>query len=109
MYAKTHSRQNPDGTVAKVLAICDAALLSKCLSQGEITLDLKSNSAFYKGSIVSHLQATKLIQNALDNENYSINIVGPKAIKAFQASSAERKNFKPKTIAGVPHLQVFKV
>ncbi|HEV8289785.1 MAG TPA: DUF424 domain-containing protein [Candidatus Norongarragalinales archaeon] len=101
--AKIHERRTPQGGVHEVLAMCDENLLGKVFEQGEKVLDLKLYRSFYDGEEVSHAQAVELLRNATN-----ANIVGKASVKAAdEVQKGASKNAR--TIAGVPHLQIYKV
>ena len=102
IFAKTHLRQY-GGLKSRIIALCDAELLGKVFTQGEVILDLKNYKDFYCGEKISEIEAVELLRNA-DN----VNIVGEKAVgaarKALGFKASQARNVK-----GIPHLQVYKV
>lgn len=88
--------------VHRVLALCDENLLGKVFEDGDLCLDLKKSKSFYEGKRVSQAQALELLKNA---EN--INVVGKKSVAAVKLAFG--KTGKALEIAGVPHLQVYRV
>ncbi len=103
--AKVHEKALVVGglkTVERIAALCDEELLGKVLEEGDLCLDLDKHAGFYKGKIVSEAQAAKLLEGAS-----SVNAVGEKSVaavrKAFGKAGGAIK------IAGVPHLQVYKL
>lgn len=101
MMAKVHERRRADGTVFKVTAICDAKLLGKVLREGDVVLDLETHRQFYEGKKVNGDEAVELVRNA---EN--LNLVGEKALAAARKAGSVSG---AKKIAGVPHLQVYRL
>lgn len=100
MKAKVHER-NARGSTQKILAICDANLIGKKFQQRGMILDLKLYREFYDGEKVTEEQAVKMIMQA-DNAN----IVGKKAVKCAEKALGK---VKAKKIAGIPHLQLYRV
>jgi len=98
MYLKIH---NPDGPT--IAALCDADVLGKVFCEGELVLDLKAYSSFYKGEKVGEQKAIAALQNA-----DSLNLVGKKAVALAERLGLVEKA-RAKTVAGVPHVQVYRI
>ncbi len=97
MYLKAHSF--PGG---EIVALCDAELLGRVLSEGKLTLDLQKHRGFYEGKKVGEKEAVSALASAAN-----ANIVGKKSLSAakkagLDASAAVR-------ICGVPHLQAYRL
>ena len=97
MYLKIHS--TPKG---EMVALCDAELIGKTISEGAITLDLSMHAAFYRGELVGEEAAVAALRAAAN-----ANIVGKKSMAAakkagFSVSGAIK-------IAAVPHLQIYRI
>lgn len=97
MYLKVHSTPN-----GEVVALCDAALLGRVLSEGKIRLDLVKYADFYRGEKVGEQQAVSALSSAAN-----ANILGEKSIAA--AAQAGLDVSGAIKISGVPHLQLYKV
>jgi len=109
MYAKKHSRTFDDGSKRSVLALCDASLLGKCFEEGNAVLDLKVNSSFYKGEKVGEKEAQKLLKDALEDVHSSLNVVGVKSVACLCKALPSLDEKSVKKVAGVPHVQVYRV
>jgi len=97
MYLKIHSTPNGD-----VVAICDAVLIGKILSQGKMRIDLEKYSGFYIGEKVepeSAIAALRAAPNA--------NIVGEKSLAAAKTAGLEVSGAIK--IGGIPHLQLYRI
>ncbi len=103
MHAKIHDKRYPDGSIRRVIAACDTALLGKILQEGEIILDLKTYKSFYEGKKVSEAELLEILKGA---EN--LNLVGEEVINAA-AKVLPIDAKKARTIGGVPHLQFYKM
>ncbi|MBI5035804.1 DUF424 domain-containing protein [Candidatus Micrarchaeota archaeon] len=101
MSGKWHEKRQYDGSVKKVLALCDRDLLGKVFSEGECVLDLKTYRAFYEGERLDEAKAIEWL-----GEARNANVVGEKAVacakKVFSVSGSAVRS-----INGVPHLQVY--
>lgn len=105
MFARVHKRVRLVGNKSveeRVVALCDADLLGKVFEGDGLFLDLKSHRSFYEGEKVSKEQAVDLLRDA-----DSANVVGKKSVDA--AKKAFGSDSSVVFIAGVPHLQVYRV
>lgn len=103
MHAKIHVKKYRDGSVRRVVAACDSALLGKVLEEGEVILDLKTYKPFYAGEEVSEAELLEMLRGA---EN--LNLVGKQVINAAsKVLPIDPK--KARKIGGVPHLQFYKL
>ena len=100
MFCRVHEKPYADGTVRRVVAVCDAELLGKKFSSGERVLDLKTYRSFYEGARASEERVFELLKGCTN-----ANLVGKKSVacgvKVYGRAS-------PAKIGGVPVLQVFK-
>lgn len=97
MYLKLHP--TPSGQMA---ALCDSGLIGKVLSDTKRQLDLAKYAPYYVGEKVSHHAAVEALRSS---EN--ANIVGEKSLAA--AADAGLDVSAAVKIAGVPHLQVYRL
>ncbi|MBR9689914.1 MAG: DUF424 family protein [Candidatus Altiarchaeota archaeon] len=81
-----------------VLAIADADLMGKNFEEGDLVLSIGS---FYKGELVDETE----IQTLLDGVNV-INAVGKESTKILVKNGLAVED-AIKSVAGIPHLQVF--
>lgn len=103
--AKVHERRGPGGRVSRVLALCDAGLLGKIFKKGSVELDLKKYSRFYDGKKVGPEEAAELVRCA-----DSVNAVGEESVAAVGTALGKIGSCAgAKSVAGVPHLQVYRV
>ncbi len=98
MYMKFHSC---DGST--ILALCDREHLGKVFREGELRLDLKTYSSFYKGELVTAEGARRALMDA-----DSLNLVGKRSI-ALAAKLGLVSKAGVRTIGGVPHVQVYRI
>ncbi|MEM4335893.1 MAG: DUF424 family protein [Candidatus Anstonellales archaeon] len=97
MFLKIHERMGK-----KVVAVCDKELIGKVYEEGDAILDLKTYKNFYMGKLVSEEEAIKHLA-----EFNSANIVGKKSVSlALGLKLCEKSEVK--TIAGIPHIQIYK-
>ena len=101
IYIKSHKTE--DG--GAILAMCDEALINSVLDDGNIFIDVKSYSEFYRGDLVD---GTKAVEMVKAENTISINAVGPESVKvAVAAMAISEENVK--NINGVPYAQAYKV
>ncbi|MFA5381598.1 MAG: DUF424 family protein [Candidatus Micrarchaeia archaeon] len=92
--------KTPKGSIT---AICDKELINKTLKEGEIILNIKKYSNFYKGKLVGDKEITKAIKEA-----EHLNLVGKKCIEI--AKKINKINDKQILyIEGIPHVQIYKL
>ncbi len=115
IYFKKHERIVDGQSGPVVLALCDAELIGKKLSQGKLLLDLDAYRSFYAGELVTAVEAARLVKKCFSEtattstsarQSISLNLVGKNSLKAA-ASYVDVK--KAKLIGKVPHLQVYRV
>ena len=100
IYVKLHSTEN-----GNMLAMCDSALIDKVLSEGDIEINLRDYSDFYKGQLTSSKEALTMVKR---EDIHSANIVGKEAIKvALDRKIIEKANVK--TVNKVPYANAFRV
>jgi len=87
----------------KIVAACDRELIGKVLREGRLMLDLEKHAGFYRGEICSPDSLAKALRGAA-----SINLVGERSIAcAVGAGIANKESII--FIAGVPHLQIYRI
>ncbi len=105
MFAKVHKRARVVGgnsVAGRVVALCDAELLGKVFEEGDLCLDLARSKGFYEGTRVSEEKAVEFLKSA-----DSVNVVGEKSVAAVKKAFGSAAGVV--RIAGVPHLQVYRV
>ena len=84
-----------------VLAVCDKEILGKTLKEGKISFS--ASQSFYKGAEVGEEELRKKIR-----EFGNVNIVGNKAVSiALEEKLVSQESIVE--IAGVKHVQIFKI
>ncbi len=100
IYFKKHRTEN-----GAIIAMCDSDLIDKVLQEGAIEINIKDYSSFYKGELITPVQAEALINT---KEIFSANVVGSKSVEiAMKSAIIEKGHIK--TINSVPYAQAFKV
>jgi len=97
MYVKVHA--TPGG---EIVAVCDANLIGRVLSDRKRRLDLAMHSPFYVGKKVGAKEAARALKGARN-----VNLVGKKAI--FAAKKAGIDVSSAVEIGEVPHLQAYSI
>lgn len=88
-----------------ILAMCDADLIDKVLTEGDIEINIKDYSGFYKGDLVDVKKAKDVI-NA--ETIHSVNAVGKEAVSAAIENSIIEKGHV-KRINDIPYAQAYSV
>ena len=96
MYMKIHESGNN-----RIIAVCDSELLNEYLKEGEIVLNIKRYSGFYKGERVGPKDVEKVL-----GEYSSLNLVEEKAVNCALKKGIITKE-QIITISGKPHVQVY--
>jgi hypothetical protein len=98
IYLKKHHTEN-----GVMLAMCDVDLIDKVLTEGDLEINIRAYSAFYKGDIINPKSAKGII----DAENiHSVNAIGKEAVGAAIASSIIEEAHV-KRIKDVPYAQAY--
>lgn len=100
IYVKLHPTEN-----GVMVAMCDSKLIDKILSEGEIEINIKDYSDFYKGQLVGMEAALTLIKK---DDIYSANIVGEESVKVALEKGIIGKGHL-KRISKVPYANAFRV
>ncbi len=100
IYVKKHS--TPQGLL---LAMCDEELIGKVFESGKLQLDLEKYAEFYKGELMAEQLAREA---AVNEEIYSANVVGERAVAVMMSKGYVRKS-DVKKVGGVPFVQIFKM
>ena len=100
IYLKLHEAEEK-----LMVAMCDESLIGKILEEGDLVIDLKAYSDFYKGELLSPAEARIRVDSS---RVYSSNIVGDESIKAaIDLGLVEKENVM--MVKGVPFAQSFKL
>lgn len=100
IYVRIHSTDN-----GNMVAMCDSELIDRILSEGDIEINLRDYSDFYKGQLTSGEEALSMIKK---EEIHSANIVGEEAVKvALKKGIIEKSNVKK--VSKVPYANAFRV
>ncbi len=84
---------------ALIAAVCDKECIGKVYEEGELRLDLKKHTEFYKGELCTKKQALEKLKKAS-----SVNLAGEKAVLLGMELGIVKKTIK---IAGIPHAQAY--
>jgi len=105
IFAKVHERRGAAGSISRVVALCDADLMGKVFRKGGVELDLKKYARFYQGERIGTEEAAELVRGA-----DSVNAVGEKSVGAARRALGKTGAVGgAKRVAGVPHLQIYRV
>lgn len=100
IYIKVHKTENGD-----IIAMCDSSLIDKVLVQGEVEINIRDYSEFYKGELVSEAKAKSMIK---PERLYSANIIGNESVEvAIKSHIISRENVK--RVEKVPYAHAFKL
>jgi hypothetical protein len=100
IYVKIHNGEN-----GNIIAMCDSSLIDKIISDGELEINIRDYSDFYKGSLVDGKKALSMINPATMS---SANIIGKESVKiAIEGSIILEESVK---LAGkIPYAYAFKI
>lgn len=73
IYVKIHNSENGD-----IIAMCDSSLIDKIISDGELEINIRDYSDFYRGSLVDRKKALGMINPKRMN---SANIIGKESVE----------------------------
>lgn len=100
IYIKVHSTENGD-----MIGMCDSTLIDKILHEGEIEINIKDYSDFYKGSLVDADKAKRLLN---PKTLYSANIIGKESVKVAIEAQIIRSDSVLK-VNKIPYANAFKI
>ena len=100
IYIKIHSTENGD-----MIGMCDSDLLGKILKEGEIEINLRGYSDFYKGELGNEEKVLKMLK---PEKLVSANVVGKESVSAaVKAGVIERASIKK--IDKTPYAYAFRI
>ena len=88
--------------IERVLAVCDSDLLGKVFEEGDFVIDLKKSKNFYEGKI-AEVEEIALVLRQCDSANF----VGRESVECAKRVLGGKASAV--SIAGIPHLQVYKL
>jgi uncharacterized protein len=100
IYIKIHDSEN-----GNIVAMCDHTLIDKVLKEGELEINLKDYSEFYKGQLVEIDKAVEMLNPA---KLYSANVVGKESVKAAIAGEIIDKD-GVKFVGKIPYANAFRI
>ena len=100
IYIKIHDTEN-----GHMIAMCDSSLIDKVLKEGDIEINIKNYSDFYKGELVDTKKAVGMID---PRRLYSANIVGKEAVEAAILGLIIHKD-SVKTVGKIPYANAFRI
>ena len=100
IYIKKHDSEN-----GNIIAMCDSSLIDKVLTEGDMEVNIRDYSDFYKGELISTEKAKDIIKT---ERLYSANIIGKESVAlAIESSIIKKDNVK--TIKKIPYALAFRV
>lgn len=100
IYIKIHITEN-----GNMVAMCDSTLIDKTLKEGELEINIKDYSDFYKGELVSAEKAVTMLN---PQKLYSANIIGAESIKAAIKGEIIHED-SVRMVNKVPYANSFKI
>ncbi len=99
IYVKLHDSEN-----GILLAMCDEELIGRVIEDGDVYINIRDYSEFYKGSLISAKEVQALIPDKL----HSANIIGDEAVSvAIKHSIIKRENVK--VASGVRYAHAYRI
>lgn len=100
IYVKLHDTEN-----GVILAMCDQALIDRVIEEGEVYLNVRDYSEFYKGELLEGADAQTLISK---EGLHSASIVGEEAVAvAIRKGIVKRSHVK--VAAGVKYANAYRL
>jgi uncharacterized protein len=100
IYIKIHHTDN-----GNMIGMCDSTLIDKVLSEGDIEINIRDYSDFYKGELVDKQKAVSMLDPRM---LYSANIVGKEAVDVAVKAEILHKD-GVKMVNKVPYANAFKI
>ena len=100
IYIKIHNTEN-----GNIVAMCDSSLIDKTLKEGELEINIKDYSDFYKGELVNTDKAVGMLN---PKRLYSANIIGNESIDAAIKGEIIHRD-SVRTVNKVPYANAFKI
>lgn len=100
IYIKVHDTDN-----GQMVAMCDSSLIDKVLVEGNVEINIKDYSDFYKGQLVSEEKAIGMLK---PHSLYSANIIGKESVDAAIKGKIILLE-SVKKVKGVPYANAFKI
>ncbi len=100
IYIKIHDSEN-----GKIIGMCDSSLINKVLIDGELEINIRDYSEFYKGELVSVEKAAEMLD---PKKVYSANIIGRESVDAAIRGQIIHKDGIMK-VRDIPYANAFKI
>ncbi|MGI0100420.1 MAG: DUF424 domain-containing protein [Candidatus Micrarchaeaceae archaeon] len=100
IYIKIHDTENGD-----IVAMCDSDLIDKVLVDGELEINIKRYSDFYKGTLVDKEKASGMIR---PERLYSASVIGKDSVDAAMKGNIIHID-SVKKVKGVPYANSFRI
>ncbi len=100
IYIKIHNTEN-----GNIIAMCDSSLIEKVLKKGELEINIRDYSDFYKGELVNTEKAVAMLK---PKKLYSANIVGKESVDAAMKGEIIHKDSIRK-VNSIPYAYAFRI
>jgi len=100
IYIKIYNTDN-----GNIVAMCDSTLIDKVLKEGEMEINLRDYSDFYKGELVDTKKAASMIS---PEKLHSANVIGKESVDAAIKGAIIHKD-SVKKINSVPYAYAFRI
>jgi hypothetical protein len=100
IYIKIHGTDN-----GLMVGMCDSSLIDKVLTEGDVEINIKDYSDFYKGELVSAEKAHSMIKPEMI---HSANIIGKESVEIAIKSKIILKE-SVKKVNKIPYAYAFKI
>ncbi|MGC8568069.1 MAG: DUF424 family protein [Candidatus Micrarchaeia archaeon] len=100
IYIKIHETDK-----GEIIAMCDEELIDSVIEEGDLEINIKDYSEFYRGEITSPEKAKSIIDIS---KMFSLNAIGQESIKAaISMKIIEKRNIG--YISGIPYAYAVKL
>ena len=90
-----------------MVGMCDSTLIDKVLSEGDVEINIKDYSGFYKGELVDEKKAKSMLKPEMI---HSANIIGKESVEiGIKSKIILRKFCNLKKVKGVPYAYAFMI
>lgn len=99
IYVKLHDTEN-----GVLLAMCDEGLIDRVIEDGDVYINIRDYSEFYRGSLIGPNE----LRGMLPEKLHSANVIGDEAVGAAVENSIVKKE-NVRTASGIRYAHAYRV